>query len=175
MAKQAEPLLTDDVAPDAAEAEKKPKSKKGLFMLLLVVLLALGAGGFVAYSQYTTLAMTANKVGLGGTKDQDQVVEYGEFLEIDGLVVNPADSEGRRFLMVKLGIESTNASVLDEVSAKQVVVRDTVLKLLARRTVAELAAVELRTELKEELRAAVNGVLRDGEVQRLYFTQYVLQ
>ena len=175
MAKQAEPVLTDEN--DEAVAEEKPNSKKGLFMLLAVVLLALGAGGYVAYSQYVTLATTASKVGLGGgsEEEEEKPVEYGEFLEIEGLVVNPSDSEGRRFLMVKLGLESSKAAVLEEVESKQVVVRDTVLKLLARRTVVELAAVELRTELKEELRAAVNGVLREGEVQRLYFTQYVLQ
>ena len=77
--------------------------------------------------------------------------------------------------MVKLGLESHKAAVLEELEQKQVVVRDTVLKLLAVRTVEELANIELRAQIKEELRSAVNAILRKGEVDRLYFTQYVLQ
>ena len=49
------------------------------------------------------------------------------------------------------------------------------LKLLSARTVEQLASLDLRNEIKNELREAVNGILRKGEISRLYFTQYVLQ
>ncbi len=55
------------------------------------------------------------------------------------------------------------------------VVRDTIIKILGTRTVDELANIESRTALKDEIRLAVNGILTEGEINRMYFTQYVLQ
>ena len=39
----------------------------------------------------------------------------------------------------------------------------------------ELAALESRSTLKDELLTAINSVLQRGAVEYLYFTQYVLQ
>ena len=77
--------------------------------------------------------------------------------------------------MVKIGLESDKAKALAEVTEKDVVVRDAILRNLSARRVDELGAIALRDQLKEDLREAINGVLEDGEITRLYFTQYVLQ
>ncbi len=77
--------------------------------------------------------------------------------------------------MVNLGLEVNKESVLEELSQKDMVVRDTVLRLLSARTVAELADISLRETIKQELMQEINRVLAEGKVQRLYFTQYVLQ
>jgi flagellar basal body-associated protein FliL len=50
-----------------------------------------------------------------------------------------------------------------------------VLKILGSRSIEELSDITRRNELKETLRTAVNGILAEGEVKRLYFTRYVLQ
>ena len=176
MAERDQPVPEADTASESL-TEGKPKGK-GRFRLILIplILLAAAGGAWVAYSQYGTLAGTAAALGLGGdANDAEKPIEYGEFMEIDGLVINPANSEGRRYLMVKLGLESNKGAVLEELKQKEVVVRATVLKLLAAHTVEDLANIELRAQIKEELRSAVNAILRKGEVDRLYFTQYVLQ
>lgn len=167
----AEPL-TDDDAP-------APKKSRMFVFILIPLLLVCGAGGgFLAYSQYDKLVQVAHVLGLGGDDDETeevQPIEYGEFMQIEGVIVNPAGTDGRRFLMVNVGLESNEAAVLEELKTREVVVRDTMLKLLGRRTVQQLASIDERTLLKDELREAVNSVVQEGTVERLYFTQYVLQ
>jgi len=84
-------------------------------------------------------------------------------MELQGFIVNPAGTDGTRYLMINLGLESAKGDVLEELKEKEIVVRDTVLKLLGQRTVEELADISLRAQLKKELREAVNGILTKGK------------
>ena len=153
------------------------KSRRPLLLFLLMLLAAAG-GAWTVVHHHTQLDRVVASAGLAGRPDpagRPEPPSYGQFTEIRGMVVNPAGSEGRRYLTVNLGLEVDRASVVEELRQKDVVVRDALLKLLGDRTVEELADVTLRSELKEELRDTVNAVLREGQVGRMYFTQYVLQ
>jgi flagellar FliL protein len=173
---------SDGVETTPELAEEKAAGKGGktfLIIVVTVVLAALGTGGLMAYVFYPEARAAATSVGLvsapGTEAEEDAPVEYGEFLEFQGLIINPADSDGRRYLMVNIGLEAKDAKVLEVVGSKEVVIRDRILRLLGQRTVSELASVSLRDTLKEELLIAVNDILGEEEVARLYFTQYVLQ
>jgi flagellar FliL protein len=168
----------DSGAADAtvAEGAEVGAKKKGKFILILLplILLGLGGGGFLAYSQYVPLvAMMRDEAPAG--EDAGEPVEYGEFTELDNLIVNPAGTDGTRYLMIKIAFESDKAKALEEITEKDVVVRDAILRLLQAKTVEELAAIEQRDELKEEVRRGINEILEKGKITRLYFTQYVLQ
>ncbi len=150
-----------------------------LKFLLPVVLISLGGGAYLAYHQYTSLAEAAVTMGidygLAERSTADVPVEYGEFTTIDDLLINPAGSGGKRFLVVSLGVEARDGDVLAELTKRDIVVRDAVLRLLSRRTAEELGSIDLRSEIKEEVISELNGILQKGEITRLYFTQYLLQ
>ena len=175
-------VQNDDTAettqPDAVAGEEK-KGKGFILILVPVLLLSLAAGGYLAYSQYSKLTQAAAVIGqdFGSEEEQDNTepVEYGEFTELQGLIINPSGTEGRRYLMVNVGLETGNAKVLEELEQKDIVVRDKILQLLSLRTVPELSDIALREEIKEQLLTEVNSVLEEDRVTRLYFTQYVLQ
>lgn len=153
------------------------KKDKSLFILILIPLMIISAvgGGFLAYSQYPMLAEIAATVSGDGEEEEETPLEFGEFMELSNIIVNPADSEGRRLLMLSVGMETAEAAILETVTAREMVVRDTIIKILGTRTVDQLANIEHRTALKDEIRLAVNGILTEGEINRMYFTQYVLQ
>ena len=144
-------------------------------ILIPLILLGAGGGGWVAYSQYASIATIGYGEPVAEEEQDAEPIEYGEFMEVENMIINPSGTDGKRYLMIKIGLESDKAKVLAEVKEKQVVVRDAILKTLSVHTVDELADLELRDELKHELRAAINEILVKGEVTRLYFTQYVLQ
>ncbi len=159
-------------------------------MLAVVALLA-GAGGSVAaHLNYTWLAsnmpggqaMGMGKAGAtaqgpagGGSEANDVPVDFGSFYEVENIIINPAQSQGGRYLMINVGFESDKEVVLTELENKEVVIRDRVIKMLGEFTVPELSDIDRRSFLKDTLLSSVNAVLKDGEVRRLYFTQYVLQ
>lgn len=157
------------------ESTPEPKKKRGMMLVLIpLVLVAAAGGGWVAFTQYARLSAAA-AVFAESEQPEDAPIEYGEFLEIQGIIINPAESNGQRYLMVNIGLESDKAKVLEEIESKEIVVRDKMVKMLGEHTVEILADISQRQTIKDELREAINKVLEKGEVQRLYFTQYVLQ
>ena len=171
MAEQLEPVPDAD----AAVGKKTKGSPIFLIVVLVIVLLSTGGGAWLAYIHYPKLAAVAAALSSKEADGEEAPLEYGQFMELTGTIVNPAGTNGKRYLMVNLGLESQDAATLEEVTARDVVVRDTILKILSQRTVDQLSNMEERNALKEELRSAINGIVEKGEVNRLYFTQYVLQ
>ncbi len=155
------------------------EGKKGisLFILILIPLMVISAvgGGFLAYSKYPLLAEIAATINGEEVEEEDAPIEFGEFIELQNIIVNPANSGGKNLLMLSVGMETAEPAVLETVTAREMVVRDTIIKILGMRTVDELANIEQRTAIKDEIKHAVNGILSEGEINRMYFTQYVLQ
>lgn len=172
MAEQTETPNPEEV--EGAETPSKSGRLRLLLLLLPVILLPASGGLFLAYSQYDGLASVMASVGSGGEEEED-VPEFGEFTVLEDLLINPSKSSGRRFLLVSIGLESQDAEVFAEITTKDVVVRDAILRTLGARTAEELASIEHRDVIKEELRTTINELLKGGKIERLYFTQYVLQ
>jgi len=148
-------------------------------ILIPLLVIALTGGGWAAFIYYPEVVAMTSAVGLDFGSDEKldeaEPVEYGQFTELQGLIVNPADSEGRRFLMVNIGLETPDESGLEQLKMKDIVVRDTILRTLSTHTISELSNISMRENLKRELLSAINGVMQDSTISRLYFTQYVLQ
>ncbi len=169
-------------ADEAAASVEQPVESEGrsfLMILLPLLFVALSGGGWVAYSYYPSVVAMATTVGLDfssdDSTDEATPVEYGQFTELQGLIVNPADSEGRRFLMVNIGLETPDESGLEQLKQKDIVVRDKILRTLSKHTISDLSDISIREQIKQELLNEINDVLQDSMIDRLYFTQYVLQ
>ena len=162
-----------------ASAEDTPDApkKRGLLVPLLVAVLAGTGGAAAAITQGDALRQMVGGAPADSTAEAaPPPVEYGEFVEMNGIVVNPRGTEGRRYLMVKVGAEAEDVATLDRLTVLGPAATDAVIGLLASRSVTELADITRRDSLKEEVRLAFNDLLGDdGPVTRVYFTQYVLQ
>jgi flagellar basal body-associated protein FliL len=124
--------------------------------------------------QYLFLKDTATEVE---PKAVEQSVEaVGPIMQMEDIVVNPAGSMGRRFLVVKVALELMGESVQDDVERQMPLINDGLIKLLASKNVEYLSNVAVRDSLREEMRLAINDRLPGGEgVSRLYFTGFILQ
>lgn len=99
----------------------------------------------------------------------------GVFGTLENITINPAGTNGRRYLLVSFGLEAPEAAVLEEVREKDIIIRDQVIRILSQKTVEELADVSQREAIKQEVLEALNQTLQKGKIRKLYFTQYVLQ
>ncbi|MEM1128033.1 MAG: flagellar basal body-associated FliL family protein [Bacteroidota bacterium] len=167
------------------EGGDAPKKRKFPFALLLIPALLLPAGGaaWLVYSRYEQVAEAASAVARifgtstpRSTPDAEEPIEYGVFHELEAITVNPAGSTGKRFLMVELGLEASDGKVFEQLETKEIVVRDTVLGVLSSYSVDQLSDIALRAQMRTDLLQAINSILDEEEqIQRLYFTQYVVQ
>ena len=94
---------------------------------------------------------------------------------LENLVLNPAQSNGTRFLMVSIAFELGSASAAEKLTQREAELRDVVLRVLGSKTVDDLARLSARDSLKLELRDSVRTLLPGGTLQRVYLPQYVIQ
>lgn len=94
---------------------------------------------------------------------------------VENLVLNPAQSNGTRFLMASVSFDLSEASAAEEMKARDAQVRDAILTVLGHKTVEELTDIGGRDSLKSELKTAVSGIVPDGAVQGIFLPQFVIQ
>jgi flagellar FliL protein len=99
----------------------------------------------------------------------------GIIAEFDDIIVNPAGTEGRRYLVVTLSMEVNRKKAQDELVEKTPIIRDALITLLTAKTIDYLSDVKNMENLRQEIMGKTNGYLEKGKVIRVYFTGYVLQ
>ncbi len=94
---------------------------------------------------------------------------------LDDLVINPAFSGGERYLVLSLVFISDTKETQKEIEQKLPLIQDNLNTLLSQKGVWWYSNSENREGLREEIRVAVNQLLRTGKVTRVLFTKYVIQ
>jgi len=154
------------------------KSRSTLLLVVVIALVAGVGGSAVVFFFYQPLAEITSSL-FTGSSDQEPPPATARALGVttsfDNLTVNPAGTDGTRYLMVSIVFEAPSQQVLDELTAKQVAVKDTLLHILGSKSVPQLTDMSMRNPLRESLRSATNAFLTRGQLTHLYFTQYVLQ
>jgi flagellar FliL protein len=94
---------------------------------------------------------------------------------VDNLVVNPAGTEGTRYLLVSVAVEPEDPAYVEELAAMDVALRHSLLSFFATKTVAELADINHREALVEEMKAILVHEVGEELVHHIYLPQYVIQ
>jgi flagellar FliL protein len=161
-----------------AQQEIQPKKSFLKFIILGFIVVVLGAGGYVGWNHFKgdkneeiketqTTKAEANK-----KKDEAKIV-----FPLEPFVVNLADRSGlgKRYLKVTLALEVRNEEKKKIVEGYTAELRDTILLLLSSQSFSEISTMEGKLELKQALLSRINHALGGGVVQRLYFTEFVVQ
>lgn len=160
-------------------ADETQEPKKSKMWLVVVMALALGSVGVLGVAQAETVrAMLGMGTAQAATVEgaPEEPAEFGSFAELDGIVVNPRGTGGRRYLMVKVGVEAEGEKTLVRLDELRPVAIDAIIDIMSALEVSELTDMGRRDSLKVAVRDRFNTLLGDdGPVTRIYFTQYVLQ
>ena len=120
-------------------------------------------------------------------KKRKKTVEAAGLAELEPFVVNLADQDASRFVKAKISLAVDSPEVASHLAggkerggaAGSVVlpsrVRAAILELLAAKTAEQITSAEGKTELKGEIRDAVNALLHEGEVVEVLFTDLIVQ
>ena len=183
-------MSSDAPAQPAAPSPAAGGLKKHLpFVLALVGGLALGGASgafFVGPAMARSIApagVAADSAAAGESHDEEKDEKKKGDAEgpaknvhtLDNLVLNPAGSNGTRFLLLSLALEVKNETVLEEMKSRDAELRDAVLATLGDKSVEQLAEMSTREALKTELRDVAAKLFKPGAVKRVYFPQFVIQ
>jgi len=136
---------------------------------LASTVLLLGVGGFFGWKWYA-----GRKVASETTqKPEEMTIVY----PLKSFIVNLADKKGvgKRYLKLTLEVEVAGEEQRALVNHKIPQLRDTILLMLSSRTIAEITSMEAKLELKQVLLARMNSAIGKNVIQRLYFTEFVVQ
>ena len=173
----------------ADEKEKKEEgSKKSSGMVLIIVgvliVLILVIGGLVVFLLLSGNDESAEAgSNTGATQQQQQPVQrrqldnltIGPMFPLEQFIVNLLSDSGRRFLKTTIDLELSDDDLIEELGAKNSRIRDVVIRVLSSKTVEEISTPKGKDKLKKELSNQLNAVLLDGQIVRVYFTDFVIQ
>lgn len=160
--------------------EEKKKGGKVKWVVLLLVLLLLAGGGAAAYWFLMGPGAASKDDALEQEGDQaDRQAARTEFVPeivtLEPFVVNLADPLGRRFLRMTLDVEVLNRAAIADVQRNNSRIRDAVILLLAGKSFADLASMEGKITLKNQIVERLNQIVGGGRVTNVYFTEFVVQ
>lgn len=199
-AASATPAAANGTAVPAAAA-KAAKPLPAMLPMILVVVGALAAGGALGAilvgprmvaARSTSGAEAPEKPGEhakeekgkgGHGKEEKKKGGHGEkekggkavLYKIENLIVNPAGTNGTRFLMAGIAFELSDDKEEETMREREVEIRDVVISTLERQTLETLTRPGARDSLKAELLRAIVPVVDGIEVSKVYLPQFVLQ
>jgi len=183
-------MATQETAAQSAPEPAKPKMPvlMGMVAVGAVVGSAVGVaflGPMVAAKSGKALPVAAAHDSAGGDGEHAAPAEGGEGGEgaaaeaavhlLDNLVLNPAGSNGSRFLLLSVAIEASSAATVDTFKSRDAELRDIVLTALGTKTVDELTDMSKRDVFKADLTKSIDEHFGKKAVKRLYFPQFVVQ
>jgi flagellar FliL protein len=181
-------MAEQETAPEGEGAVAPKSGGKKLLPIILVVaggLIVGGASGMfmagpaLARKLVKSAPMTAEDSAKAAEKaDAAETGKEGAAAKIfllDNMVLNPAGSSGSRFLLVSIALRLKDATVEEDLKARDAEVRDALLRVLGGKHVEELSDITQREALKDELRRALGVIVKPGAIKGLYFPQFVIQ
>lgn len=139
-------------------------SRQKVFMTLTIALLgfALGVGCTVTAQKYEIPGFIAA---------DDYRHRHGPVLSIGEFTVN---LKGDAYLKTAISIEGVSSKSAGIIKAKDVMIKDRVNTVLANKSLAEVATVQAREKLREELLSQLNQVA-DMQIHNVYFLSFIYQ
>jgi len=152
---------------DSNQQEGKSKIKRiGKIFLILAIIAVQGIAAFAIINKnYSDIKKTVDGFSQQG----------GVYYKLDNIIINPAHSNGERYLILSLAFEMNNSTDVANAEKMNVEIIDRINSHLIRKTSEELSSVEKRDILKSELQKEINDVLEKKAVRNLFITKYVIQ
>lgn len=184
--KEVEPKKVDKAAEEPGEStEAAPRAKAGSGALKKIVIMAAGlqllaAVGAFAFVKFF-VAPKIQQASETPKTEQPAVKEKGEIHLIENILVNPAGTNGTRFLSTSIGVETAKiggggeGGEGDGFKKISPIIRDVLIAILSSKTMEELSSIDGKARLRDEILAKVNQAVAPDSIYNVYFVDYVLQ
>jgi flagellar FliL protein len=147
-----------------------------LIGVLFVLVLGMGGGMFMVWNKLSEVAKTREAAEGEKGAEKPKIEPMGKVQSLETFIVNLSDPGGNRYLRVTMDLEvSGGKSAEEEVLQRVPQMRDAVLMILPSKRTSDLSSTEGKVAVREELLAALNGLLAAGKISRIYFKEFVIQ
>jgi flagellar FliL protein len=152
-------------------------SNKLIFLLvtvLLVLTIGLTAGFFMMWNKLSALNTVGN-TAVAAQNGQAQTATLGPLFPLDTFIVNLADAGRSRYLRVTMDLELALSADAAQLTKKLPQVRDSILMILPSKQFDDIASMEGKIALRDEIIAKLNSLFARNIVTNIFFTEFVVQ
>lgn len=176
MAKEPQAPERPTETPKPEPAPKKPFLSKKVIMFGVPVFLVQLVGIYFVIVKFIAPpgVAAANAAPEPDEKAKLEQVAPSIFVVKD-VIVNPAGTNGTRFLLTTVGFEVTTPESQKELEKKEVQVRDVLNTILTSKGLDELVDVGQRETLRIEIASRISGLLKPGALMNVYFSKFIIQ
>ena len=169
-------MADEENAPEGGEEGDGKAGKKKIFIIAGIVVVLLIAGGAGAWFMMSG----GDEEAEAETAEVEVVVPAVTYISLgDKYVVTLQDGKRQRYLQAEISASTRNAEVVDAMAAHAPLVRAKLIELLGAQEFGALRTDEGRQALRDSLLTQVNTLLlaegAPGEVEQIFFTDFVLQ
>ncbi|MGM0646523.1 MAG: flagellar basal body-associated FliL family protein [Thermodesulfobacteriota bacterium] len=163
-------------------AEKQGKGGDRKFKILMIVvgvflLAAIGAGGYYIGTQWgedEKESAPEQSRSADGTSF-DSKGKLGPLLDLEEFLVNIADGDQTRYLKASITVEATDKKTKEEMDKRIPQIRDVIIFHLGTKTFDQVRDLQGKKQLRAELTKRLNEVVDQRLVERIFFTEFVVQ
>jgi flagellar protein FliL len=98
-----------------------------------------------------------------------------EVYVVGDLIVNPAGTNGTRFLLTTVGVEVDSPQTKTELEKKDIQVRDALISILTSKGLDQLGRIDQRDLLRSEIAQKIGDLLTSGKPKNVYFGKFIIQ
>ena len=100
---------------------------------------------------------------------------FGEHIfQLEDMIVNPANTAGNTLLLSSIAFDVSDEAAMQELEKKEILVKDLVISILSSKSLTELSSNTFKDSLRMEISDKVQSVLGDVNINRVYFSKYIL-
>lgn len=102
--------------------------------------------------------------------------ELGKFIfQIEDVIVNPADTEGKRLILASIGFDVAEQKELEEFKAKEVLLKDVIVSTISSKSLLQLSNAMYKDSLKIEIFNRVKTLIPESKLNTIYISKYIIQ
>lgn len=103
-------------------------------------------------------------------------VVLGKYIyTISDIIVNPADTDGKRLLLTSVGFDVPKAEMESELKTREAMVKDAVITTLSSKSITKLINTSYRDSLKIEIAGKLKKLIPEVKINNVYFSKYIIQ
>ncbi len=161
-------------------AEKPASKSKKLVVILAVVVAQLVVayfliGFFMKHGGNDSTPQPVSTPAVKAAVNPGTDPNFDHVYVVKDLIVNPAGTNGLRFLLTTIGLEVTSEETVKELEKRDVQVHDAIINILTSMTLPQLDDINSRDSLKVDIKSQINKDLTTGTVLNVYFSKFIIQ
>jgi flagellar FliL protein len=151
-------------------------SKTLLIIIISVMLLFMGmvgAGFYILWNKISQIPQMPPATGEIPLEEEENVM--GPLYTLDTMIVNLSDHGGKRYLRVTMALELSDLEAETTIENRLPQIRDAILMILPTKKYDDISTTDGKIALRNELMEKINSLMTKGQVNNIYFTEFVIQ